>query len=161
MADGSPVAYNRSGSSGLHSLPAQKGLFMVVTEPENGGCVNARTLWIEMRQVGKSMHPLAFLGHGLMEGGFQGRHHGIHLWPVRDGFKGVHAIAFLPQGIPQVGGSETILRPFAAEVSAQSEPCGPLKLARCHPARAATLRSGSCNGHNQHTFPWPRPPPSQ
>lgn len=85
MADGSAILHDGLGGSGFEAFPSLEGLLIGLGRSKYDGGIDARSLRVEVGEMGEHMDTLALLFEHTTQGGFDALHHPIYVLPVSGG----------------------------------------------------------------------------
>ena len=152
MADGAAVVGDGSASRLLELAPARQGLAVAAAGAEHVGGVDARTLAVDVRQVGEHVHALALLAQAVAQAVFNFVQQIVDVTPVGGSFQGVHCVTGRPQAMAQVGKTKAVLRPLLAQQGTGEHPAEALEQALGLFHRERVLRAVAGDAEGQHAL---------
>ncbi len=115
VGDRATLAHDRFADRGFERAPARKARVEVWSDPEHEGRIDARTLRVDVREMGLGVACLAEPRHGVAAGGLDRLHRRPHPRPVDRRLHRVDRVTCRPQGVPEIGAPEAARAPFPAK----------------------------------------------
>ncbi len=154
MRDRPAFADDRFADGRLQRAPPLEVRLEGGGDAKDEGRIDARPLWVDLREVGLRVTSLAKSRERRAPRRFDGARHGVRACPVDRGLHRVDGVAGRPERVAEVGAREAVGAPFRADERPGGDAAAPAQQGRSLRALSVDLGAAPRVAGQQKDFPF-------